>query len=137
MITVVHQCNISQQKEAAMGNNNTRKVVEKALANGNGILPLEPAWVARDFLPPGRRLGLPEDRYDAGERGFICERWLVSTTHADNLHQRQVDVDRIGRHSKDEAYFFPPDVNLGPHPATFFGVHPYIAEEKRYDLLLL
>ena len=30
----------------------------------------EPAWVARDFLPPGRRLGLPEDAYDVGERGF-------------------------------------------------------------------
>lgn len=175
----------------------TQKAIEKALADGNGILRLEPAWVARDFLPPGRRLGLPEDRYDVGERGFICERWLASTTHADNrvglpdeglsyistdgaervtldqaiqldpvglmgeayaaghkglgrlakifdyaarlpyhLHQRQADADRVGRHSKDEAYYFPPDIDMGPHPETFFGVHPYIVEEKKYDLLL-
>ena len=40
--------------------------------------------MARDFLPPGRRLGLPEDAYDVGERGAICERWLASTTPADN-----------------------------------------------------
>ena len=47
-----------------------RKVVENAVSRGNGILRLEPAWVARDFLPPGKRLGLPEDRYDVGERGL-------------------------------------------------------------------
>src|SRR4051795_7260954 len=62
----------------------TRDLVERALADRNGILRLEPAWVARDFLPPGRRLGLPEDAYDLGERGAICERWLGSTTRADN-----------------------------------------------------
>ena len=33
-----------------------RETVEEALAAGNSILRLEPAWVARDFLPPGRRL---------------------------------------------------------------------------------
>ncbi len=59
-------------------------IVEKAIEAGNGILRVEPAWVARDFLPPGRRLGLPEEEYDVGERGFICERWLASTTKADN-----------------------------------------------------
>lgn len=173
------------------------KIIEDALTRGDGILRLEPAWVARDFLPPGRRLGLPEDRYDVGERGYICERWLGSTTHADNrvgppdeglsylaldgteqitlleavtahpaaimgeayavshkglgrlakifdyndrlpfhLHQRQNDADRVGRNSKDEAYYFPPGVDMGPHPETFFGVHPYIAEGKKYDLLL-
>ena len=56
----------------------------RLLSAGNGVLRLEPAWVARDFLPPGRRLGLPEDAYDVGERGSICERWLGSTTRADN-----------------------------------------------------
>ena len=59
-------------------------IVDRALELGNGILRLEPAWVARDFLPPGRRLGLTEQAYDVGERGFICERWLASTTKADN-----------------------------------------------------
>ena len=61
-----------------------RDRVEALLNAGAGILRLEPAWVARDFLPPGRRLGLPEDAYDVGERGAICERWLASTTPADN-----------------------------------------------------
>jgi hypothetical protein len=61
-----------------------RGILDRLVAAGNGILRCEPAWVARDFLPPGRRLGLPEDAYDVGERGFICERWLSSTTKADN-----------------------------------------------------
>src|SRR3954468_24618550 len=62
----------------------TRSRVEQALADGDGLLRLAPAWVARDWLPPGRRLGLPESAYDLGERGSICERWLGSTTKADN-----------------------------------------------------
>jgi len=61
-----------------------RDLITEALAQGNGILRLDPAWVARDFLPPGRRLGLPDDAYDLGPRGAICERWLGSTTRADN-----------------------------------------------------
>ena len=64
--------------------NKARGIVEQALGSGNGILRLKPAWVARDFLPPGRRLGLKEEEYNAGERGFICERWLASVTKADN-----------------------------------------------------
>ena len=59
-------------------------ILDKALQDGNGILRCEPAWVARNFLPPGRRLGLEEAEYEMGERGFICERWLCSVTHADN-----------------------------------------------------
>lgn len=61
-----------------------RMIVEKAIERNNGILPLEPAWVARDFLPAGRRLGCSEDQYELGERGAISERWLGSTTDADN-----------------------------------------------------
>jgi hypothetical protein len=177
--------------------NEKRRVIEDALAKGNGILRLEPAWVARDFLPSGRRLGLKEEAYDAGERGWICERWLGSTTKADNrvgppdeglsyvalegderitlkdavsaagpaimgeeyarthtglgrlakiydyavripyhLHQREKEAALVGRNPKEEAYYFPEGVDLGPHPETFFGVHPYIAEQKRYDVLL-
>jgi hypothetical protein len=174
----------------------TRAAVEKALARGNGILRLEPAWVARDFLPPGRRLGLKESEYNVGERGWICERWLGSTTKADNrisppdeglsylaldgarvtlkdaveaagdlvmgaeyakthkglgrlakiydfavripfhIHQRQEDVARLGRNSKEEAYFFPDGVDVGLHPETFFGVHPSIVENRQFDILL-
>ena len=57
---------------------------EQALSDGDGIVRLEPAWVARDFLPAGRRLGLAEGAYDLGDRGELCERWLGSTTRADN-----------------------------------------------------
>jgi hypothetical protein len=54
-----------------------RDVLARLLEAGNGVLRCEPAWVARDFLPPGRRLGLPEHAYDLGERGAICERLLL------------------------------------------------------------
>jgi hypothetical protein len=174
-----------------------RDSVERALSDGNGILRLAPAWVARDFLPPGRRLGLPEDAYELGERGAICERWLASTTQADNrvgpdgeglsclaldgpdritlkeaveadpasimgeayaathqglgrlakifdystrlplhLHQRSQHAALVGRRPKDEAYYFPPGVDMGPHPESFLGVHPSVAEERNHALLL-
>ncbi|SEQ86546.1 hypothetical protein [Microlunatus flavus] len=58
--------------------------VDAVVEASAGVLRLEPAWVARSFLPPGRRLGLDEDAYDVGLRGAICERWLASTTPADN-----------------------------------------------------
>jgi hypothetical protein len=177
--------------------NKKREVVESALAKGNGVLRLEAAWVARDFLPPGRRLGLKEEEYEVGERGWISERWIGSTTKADNrigppdeglsyialegderitlreavevagsailgeeyakthkglgrlakiydfaaripyhLHQRKEDAALVGRNSKEEAYYFPEDVDLGPHPETFFGVHPSIVEQKQYEVLL-
>ena len=175
---------------------NKREMVENALAKGNGIFRLEPAWVARDFLPPGRRLGLKEAEYEVGERGWISERWIGSTTRADNrvgppdeglsylaiegervtlkeavevtgptimgeayarthkglgrlakiydfdaripyhIHQRQADAAKVGHNSKEEAYYFPEDVEVGPHPETFFGVHPTIVERKQYDILL-
>jgi len=61
-----------------------KKIIKNEIDKNNGILRLMPAWVARDFLPPGRRLGLPEHMYELGERGGICERWVASTTKADN-----------------------------------------------------
>jgi hypothetical protein len=179
-----------------MADQNKKALVENALAEGNGILRLEPAWVARDFLPPGKRLGLKDEEYDVGERGWICERWIGSTTKADNrisppdeglsyvvipgehitlkeavqaagpaimgeeyakahsalgrlakiydfgaripfhIHQRKADAAKLGHNPKEEAYYFPEDVDLGPHPETFFGVHPYIVRENKIDLLL-
>lgn len=59
-------------------------IVEKELDSKKGYLRLRPSWVARDFLKPGRRLGLAENEYNVGLRGFICERWLASETEADN-----------------------------------------------------
>ena len=175
-----------------------RETVERALADGKGILRCDPAWVARDFLPPGFRLGLAnEEDYDVGERGYICERWLCSTTKADNavgppdeglsyvategekatlkeavelcpkeilgedyahshgpklgrlakiydfaaripyhLHQMKKDAALVGANSKEESYYFPEDVPLGPQPETFFGVHPHIVEQGKQDILL-
>jgi len=65
---------------------NLESKVMKAIDEGNGILRLAPTWVPRDFLSPGGRLRLdPKDLYALGlERGGIDERWLASTTRADN-----------------------------------------------------
>ena len=59
-------------------------ILEKQLIVNNGILRLKPTWVARNSMPPGYRLGLSREQADVGERGWISERWLGSTTHADN-----------------------------------------------------
>jgi len=166
------------------------------LKGSEGLLRLKPAWVARDWLPPGRRLGLSDEEYDVGERGYICERWLGSTTHADNrtgpvdeglsyidwdgpettlaelvrehpswvmgdvyarthdglgrlakifdfeeripyhIHPREEHARLVGRKSKDEAYYFPPGTDMGKHPETFLGVHPYLGAASRREVLL-
>ena len=60
--------------------------LDHALNAGEGILHLAPAWVPRAFLIPGRRMRLHEhDVFAYGlERGGIDERWIASTTPADN-----------------------------------------------------
>ena len=174
-----------------------KQQIEKEIKKTNGVLKLNPAWVARNFIAPGKRLGLPDSEYELGDRGGICERWLASTTDADNkvsapneglstlkmeyerqvtlketvtllpeiilgkeyskshkglgrlakifdyadrlpyhIHQMQKHASLVGRNSKDEAYYFPEGVSKGEHPETFFGVHPYIVKEKKYDMLL-
>jgi len=179
-----------------MEESKVREIVENEIGKSNGILYLRPCWVARDFLPPGRRLGLKEEEYDVGERGFICERWLGSETKADNaigpedeglsylnidgenillkdatracseiilgkeyskdhrglgrlpkiydydsrifyhLHQRKEDAERVGKNPKEEAYYYL-DAEPGPHPETFFGIHPYLYEENKHIETLL
>jgi len=61
-------------------------VLERALEMGAGILRLAPTWVPRVAMIPGGRLQLdPRDLYALGpDRGAIDERWLASTTQADN-----------------------------------------------------
>jgi hypothetical protein len=56
------------------------------LEQGEGILRLAPTWVPRSFCIPGKRIKLhPDDYYAFGaNRGGIDERWLSSTTKADN-----------------------------------------------------
>lgn len=174
-----------------------RDMVNDSLARGNGILRLDPAWVARDFLPPGKRLGLAEQDYDLGPRGAICERWLGSTTRAENrvgpqdeglsylaleapqritlleavqkesagilgaayaathtglgrlakifdngspvpyhVHPPRRIAALVDRNPKDEAYYFPEGVDMGPHPESYFGLHRWIAEEGAHEVLL-
>lgn len=62
------------------------KLAKNALEQGGGILRLAPTWVPRSFCVPGRRIKLhPDDYYVlGGERGGIDERWLSSTTPAEN-----------------------------------------------------
>ena len=61
-------------------------LAKKALEQGEGILRLTPTWVPRSFCVPGRRIKLhPDDYYVlGGVRGGIDERWLSSTTPAQN-----------------------------------------------------
>ncbi len=174
------------------------ELVARALSEHAGFLRLDPAWVAREWLPSGRRLPVPDGRYDLGDRGEICERWLASVTPADNRvgppdeglsHLRldsgeRVRLDRavasapgqilgedyarrfgglrrlakifdyaaripfhihppadqaalVGRSSKDEAYYFPPGQQMGPHPETFLGLHPGLMDDPGRDEAVL
>jgi hypothetical protein len=166
-----------------------RATVQDAVASGSGILRLEPCWVPRTFMLPGRRLKLhPDDLYAlGGHRGGINERWFSSTTNADNgpgtpadeglsyvraggtrmllkaavdvagdlligadvmardggwnllckffdnmgpiphhMHQSEEQAQRVGRHGKPEAYYFPPQYNQikNNFPYTFMGLEP-------------
>ena len=86
-----------------MDDSNLKKIVESAIEKMNGLLYLRPCWVARDFLPPGKRLGLKEPEYAMGERGFICERWLGSETIAEN---------RVGPEDEGLSYLEIPGENI-------------------------
>lgn len=59
---------------------------ESIYKDSGGILRLKPTWVPRSFCRPGKRIKLhPDDYYVLGlERGAIDERWLASTTWAEN-----------------------------------------------------
>jgi hypothetical protein len=70
---------------SSRNNQNLRKYLRLQLKKANGIFRLKPTWVARNSMPPGCRLGLSEEQATVGERGWISERWLGSTTKADNL----------------------------------------------------
>ncbi|MBR7103395.1 MAG: hypothetical protein IKC65_00450 [Lentisphaeria bacterium] len=64
----------------------TTHLIRKTFEKNGGIFRLAPAWVPRSFCIPGRRIKLhPDDYYALGSRrGGIDERWLGSTTLAEN-----------------------------------------------------
>lgn len=182
-----------------------KKLLGKLIKKHDGILPLEPAWVCRSFLPAGHRLGLATYTVEDPKRGEICERWLASTTKADNavgpedegfsyikadavgeenllledavmaapelivgetyakkhkdmvkkgslgrlakiydfavrlpyhLHQMQKDAAKLGRNSKEEAYYFPPGVPMLGDDSTFFGMRPELIRAGAHKQLL-
>jgi hypothetical protein len=65
---------------------NKRTLLENEIRKNEGVLRLAPTWVPRSNSVPGRRIKLhPDDYYSFGPpRGGIVERWLSSTTKADN-----------------------------------------------------
>jgi len=65
---------------------NQNEYLSQVFNKSQGILRLAPTWVPRSFCRPGKRIKLhPDDYYALGlERGGIDERWLASTTPADN-----------------------------------------------------
>ena len=62
------------------------RLVADLLTTTDGIIELQPEFVPRDFLLPGRRLGIAiEDQYSYGpHRGALSERWIGSCTVCDN-----------------------------------------------------
>lgn len=64
----------------------SRSIAEQAWEQGEGVVRLAPVRVPRSFCRPGQRIKLhPDDYYILGlERGGIDERWLSSTTRAEN-----------------------------------------------------
>lgn len=81
--------------------------VKQAIEEGSGILRLEPCWVPRSFMIPGRRLKLhPDDLYAfGGHRGGINERWFSSTTKADNGPETTADEGLSYVHPEKGAHF--------------------------------
>ena len=75
---------------ATVARDNVAAVLDAAMTDGEGILRLQPTWVPRSFLHPGRRLRLhPDDYYALGtQRGGIDERWFSSTTEAANENRQ-------------------------------------------------
>ncbi len=63
-----------------------KSLARSAIEKGKGVLRLAPTWVPRSFCRPGKRIKLhPDDYYVLGaNRGGIDERWLSSTTWAEN-----------------------------------------------------
>lgn len=179
------------------GAKSARTAVVEEIERSEGILRLDPAYVARDWIPEGRRFAIPGDSYDAGDRGTFSERWLASTTHADNrvgpddeglsylrcqdgtrvlladavaeafpalagaqyaaehtglgrlakifdydarvpfhIHPPKREADKVGRNSKDEAYYIPPQDRMGPHPETYLGLHTTFAGGAHRDDVL-
>jgi hypothetical protein len=97
----------------------TQSQVRDAIGDGAGILRLEPTWVPRSFMIPGRRLKLhPDDLYAfGGHRGGINERWFSSTTKASNgPHTGEFEGLSFVRHANGSRFLLKEAVEVaGDH----------------------
>lgn len=91
----------------------------------------------RDVLGAGRELIFGE-AYSKRYSSFNIIVKIID--YADRIfyhyHQIEQDAALVSRKPKEESYYFPEDADPGIRPETFFGVHPYIYEQKKYDILL-
>lgn len=83
-----------------------------------------PAIMGETYARTHNRLGYLAKIFDFGDRLPY------------HFHLMKEDAARVGRNPKEEAYYFPAGVDMGAHPETFFGVHPYIVEQQKYAVLL-
>src|ERR1700679_1017353 len=89
--------------------------VRDAIGDGAGILRLEPNWVPRSFLDPGRRLRLhPDDPYAfGGDRAVINERSFSSTTKAPNgPHTGEFEGLSFVRHANGSRFLLKKTVEV-------------------------
>lgn len=115
-----------------------RDMVSREIDRTGGVLGLDPAWVARDWLRGGRRLGLADHEYDVGERGMICERWLASVTPADNrvgppeegVSRIRVDGGTVSLKQVDDEF---PELIVGPKYAAEHGGLARLAKIFDYE----
>ena len=116
-----------------------KELAKRAIEEGEGIFRLAPVWVSRSFCRPGKRIKLhPDDYYALGaDRGGIDERWLSSTTWAENGPKTSPDegmsyivVDREGKERlllKDAVELLGAEV-VGEHIWNKYGCWPMFSK---------
>jgi hypothetical protein len=70
-------------RKAVHGDSAVRSLVQREMERTGGVFRLAPTWVGRpQIIVPGRRLKLRDD--SMSREVAVNERWLASTTYADN-----------------------------------------------------
>jgi hypothetical protein len=122
----------------------TSRRLADAMDAGRGVLRLLPTWVPRTFGSPGGRLRLRSaDLYGFGpHRGGITERWLASTTKADNGPDSTLDEGLssvLGPGSRfllAEAVEADAAALIGEEMASSYGRWPVVAKFFDNELAL-
>jgi hypothetical protein len=85
---------------------------------------------------PAAVLGEEYARTHPGGLGRLAKVFDYAHRLPYHVHPPQEYASLVGCNAKDESYHFLPHADLGAHPETFFGVHPWIAEQRAHDVLL-